>query len=215
MDIDKIEMELKYKKSSEELKNKFQLDLNDKKIKYENEIKKQEMQLKEKENSMKLEYNINLINNLKNSKIDNSSLQLLQMILTNNSNLNQKGINSQAQSTHPQIYNPLMAFPQPIYNPQIMQNSFQPMYNPQNMYPQPIYNPQMMYPPQPMYNYQQQLLATPGNPNINNSQMNCNPNIAQRVDTQIDITPFKPLENWQNYSETNTNLLNNSEENSI
>ena len=45
--------------------------------------------------------------------------------------------------------------------------------------------------------------------------MNCNPNIAQRVDTQIDITPFKPLENWQNYSETNTNLLNNSEENSI
>ena len=162
------------------------------------------MQLKEKENSMKLEYNTNLINNLKNSKIDNSSLQLLQMILTNNSNLNQKEINSQAQSTHPQIYNPLMVFPQPIYNSQIMQNSFQPMYNPQNMYPQPIYNPQMMYPPQPMYNYQQQLLATPGNPNINNSQMNYNPNIAQQVDNQIDITPFKPLENRQNYSETNS-----------
>lgn len=45
--------------------------------------------------------------------------------------------------------------------------------------------------------------------------MNCNPNITQQMGTQIDINPFKPLENRQNYSGADTNLLDNSEENSI
>ena len=45
--------------------------------------------------------------------------------------------------------------------------------------------------------------------------MNWNPNITKQMDTQFDITHFNTLENRQNYSEINTNLLSNSEENSI
>ena len=136
------------------------------------ELQKEKYQLekerKEEENKIKLEYIGNLIRNLKDLKLDNSTLQLLKMIQTNNSNPEQREINQQSQPLQSQIYNPQMI------------NPLQQMNYPQMMYsPQQMYYPQMIFPPQPMYHYQQQQLDTPGNPNINNSQMNYNSNTPQ------------------------------------
>jgi hypothetical protein len=168
MDINKLEMELKYKKDSVELNNKFKLDLKDKNMEFQKEKYQFEKENKEKENKIKIEYILNLIKNIKDLKLDNSDLQLLQMIQTNNSDPNQKEINHQSHPLQSQIYNPQMV------------NPLQQMNYPQMMYPpQQIYYPQMIYPPQPMYYYQQQQFATPGNPNINNSQMNYNSNIPK------------------------------------
>ena len=168
MDINKLEMELKYKKDSVELNNKFKLDLKDKNMEFQKEKYQFEKENKEKENKIKIEYILNLIKNIKDLKLDNSDLQLLQMIQTNNSDPNQKEINHQSQPLQSQIYNRQMV------------NPLQQMNYPQMMYPpQQIYYPQMIYPPQPMYYYQQQQFATPGNPNINNSQMNYNSNIPK------------------------------------
>ena len=156
MDINTLEMKLKYKKDAVILNNKFKLDLKDKNMQFQNEKYKLEKELKEKENKMKLEYILSLISNIKDLKLDNSALQLLQMIQTNNSNHNQKEHQSQFLQSH--IYNPQMLNP-------LQQMNYQQMIYP----PQQIYYPQMIYPTQPMHNYQQQQFATPENPNINNS----------------------------------------------
>ena len=137
-------------------------------MQFQNEKYQLEKKLKENENKMKLEYILSLIRNIKDLKLDNSELQLLQLIQTNNSNNNQKEINHQLQPLQSHIYNLQMM------NPLQQMNYHQMIYPPQQ-----IYYPQILYPQQPMYNYQQQQSATPENPNMNNSKMNYNSNIPQ------------------------------------
>lgn len=82
MDKDKLDMELQYKKDTEELQKSLTLDLDSKNKEFQMKMKELEYQQKMKENELDLKYKTSLVSSLKDAgNIDNSSLQILIQVI--------------------------------------------------------------------------------------------------------------------------------------